>query len=220
MNIQNKKIALFDLDGTLTDPSEGITKCVQYALSKLGIEEDREKLLRFIGPPLTDSFHDFYGLNEKACDEAVKYYRERYAEKGIFENGLYPDTCEALEIFKGKGLTLLVATSKPEPFAIKICEHYGIAKYFAHICGSGLDNLYYTKSDIIKKALISGEVLPSDYDCVIMIGDRKHDILGAREFGIQTACVRCGFAEPGELMENGADYIADTLLDIAKLINV
>ena len=217
MSMKNKKIALFDLDGTLTDPSEGITKCVQYALSRLGIEEDRKNLLKFIGPPLTESFHDFYGLDEEKCHEAVLYYRERYSEKGIFENGLYPDTCKALELFKEKGLTLLVATSKPEPFAIKICEHYGIVKYFDHICGSGLDNLYYSKADIIRNAL--SYVSSYDREEIIMIGDRKHDILGAREFGIQTACVRCGFADPGELEENGADYIEDTLFDIAKLIN-
>ena len=122
---------LFDLDGTLTDPGIGITNSVIYALAKLGIAvEDRALLYKFIGPPLYQSFMEFYGFDREQAEEAVTNYREYYKEKGIFENKVYEEIPELLESLKAEGKVLLIATSKPEPFAKQIAEHFGMAKYF------------------------------------------------------------------------------------------
>lgn len=213
----NKKYILFDLDGTLTDPREGITKSVQYALSKIGIEEEREKLLRFIGPPLMDSFSQFYGLSEEMCSTAVRYYRERYSVKGLFENRAFDDALYTLSEMKKRGKVLALATSKPQDYAVRICEHFGFDKYLDYMCGPDMGVVHYSKADIIKKALDKMQVPDECMDEVIMVGDRKHDILGARQFGIETAGVRCGFAPEGEFEEYGAEYIVDTLSDLLKL---
>ena len=125
-----KKILLFDLDGTLTDPKEGITKCVQYALKYFGIEEELSKLLCFIGPPLVDSFREFYGFDEEKAKLAVEKYRERFKDIGIFENGVYDGIVELLELCKDMGFKIGLATSKPEEFAIRILDKYDLSKYF------------------------------------------------------------------------------------------
>ena len=201
------KYLLFDLDGTITDPKEGITKCVQYALSKFDIEEECDNLLSFIGPPLTDSFMDFYGFDKQKAELAIKYYRERYAKIGLFENSAIDGIHEVLEKLKEYGYTLAVATSKPTCFAISICEKYDFSKYFDIIMGSELDGTRTKKSEIIYEVLKQLNAKPEE---VVMIGDRKYDIIGAKEVGTASIGVRFGYAEDGELEKAGADFIVGT----------
>ena len=201
------KYLLFDLDGTITDPKEGITKCVQYALSKFDIEENCDNLLSFIGPPLTDSFIDFYGFDKQKAELAIKYYRERYAKIGLFENSAIDGIHEVLEKLKEYGYTLAVATSKPTCFAISICEKYDFSKYFDIIMGSELDGTRTKKSEIIYEVLKQLNAKPEE---VVMIGDRKYDIIGAKEVGTASIGVRFGYAEDGELEKAGADFIVGT----------
>lgn len=201
------KYLLFDLDGTITDPKEGITKCVQYALSKFDIEENCDNLLPFIGPPLTDSFMDFYGFDKQKAELAIKYYRERYAKIGLFENSAIDGIHEVLEKLKNSGYTLAVATSKPTCFAISICEKYDFSKYFDIIMGSELDGTRTKKSEIIYEVLKQLNAKPEE---VVMIGDRKYDIIGAKEVGTASIGVRFGYAEDGELEKAGADFIVGT----------
>ncbi len=212
--MHTKNYILFDLDGTLTDPKEGITKSVQYALHNIGIEEDCDNLLRFIGPPLMDSFREFYGFDDETCGRAVGYYRERYAEVGIFENKVFDDVYDTLKELKARGKVLGVATSKPEVFAVKICDKYHLSEYMDVIAGSGLDGSYYHKCDVIKKAL---DILKIPAKDAVMVGDRKHDIIGAKEFDMQAVGVRCGYAEENELEDSGADYVVDNLYGITEL---
>lgn len=135
-----KKYFLFDLDGTLTDPKVGITTCVQYALHSFGIEEpDLDKLEPFIGPPLKESFMDFYGMDEERAQEAVEKYRERFSDKGLYENEIYPGMAQMLQLLSEKGFRLAVASSKPTVYVEKILEHFGIRQYFKVVVGSELD---------------------------------------------------------------------------------
>lgn len=213
-----KKIILFDLDGTLTDPKEGITKCVQYALKYFNIEvSDREELLCFIGPPLIDSFQDFYGFSPDDASVAVDKYRERYREIGIFENKIYDGIIDMLSACKNAGKTICLATSKPEEFARRILEKYGMTEYFDEVVGSTLDGRINAKSDVIKEAFRRlGINTHEQLTKVIMVGDRKHDIIGAKACDIQCVGVRFGYAEKGELEAAGADYIADTVLELKE----
>ncbi len=148
------KYILFDLDGTLTDPKEGITTSVQYALRALGIEEpDRDKLTPFIGPPLKDSFMKFYGLNEAQTEEAVAKYREWFAPKGIFQNEIYTGVPEMLKALKENGMVLAVASSKPQVFVEKILKHFAIEEYFTVVVGSELDGTRGRKEEVVEEAL-------------------------------------------------------------------
>ena len=195
----------FDLDGTLTDPYEGITKSVQRALLHFGIDEpDREKLRRFIGPPLRDSFARFYGIESGRLEEAVNAYREYFSVKGIFENELYEGVEQLLEALVRKNVKMLLATSKPEPFAKRITEHFGIDKYFFAQCGSDFEGKYETKAQVIERAL---SICGAQRSEVLMVGDRMHDIIGAKENGVDSAGVLYGYGDREELEGAGADMI-------------
>lgn len=211
------QIILFDLDGTITDPGVGITNSVAYALKKWNITvSDRNDLYKFIGPPLQDSFREFYQFSPEECHQAVEYYREYYSQKGIFENKVYPDIEETLQLLKQANKKLLIATSKPEDYAVQILEHFHLAKYFDHICGANMDGTRTKKSDVINYALnTAGFSNPSQ---VIMVGDRKHDILGAKENRIDSVGVLFGYGNLDELQDAGATYIAQTPKDILKYI--
>ena len=192
-----KRYILFDLDGTITDSSEGITKSVQHALKKLGIEEnDQAMLRRFIGPPLDESFEKFYGFDKEKALKAVDYYRERYSDKGIYENVLFDGIADMLEGLKSDGYIIALATCKPEIYVPRILEYFNVDKYFAAAGLADTGSLSETKSQSI------------------MIGDRKDDILGAKASGIDSMGVRYGFAEEQELEMAGADYIVETVEDI------
>ena len=201
------KLCLFDLDGTLTDPKIGITKSVNYALNSFGIYvADLDELDKFIGPPLWESFHDFYGFTEAEVKVAVQKYREYFTEKGIFENSLYPGIIEMLENLSNADVTMAIATSKPTVFAARIAEHFGFAKYFAFIAGSELDGARSKKSEVINYAL---DNIDSERKMTaIMIGDREHDIIGGREAGVITVGVTWGYGARAELVEAGATWLA------------
>ena len=208
---------LFDLDGTLTDPGIGITNSVLYALGKYGIEvNDRSDLYKFIGPPLRDSFEVYYGFSKEDSKKAVEYYREYYKDKGIFENAVYDGAEDLLKTLKSSGKTLILATSKPEVYAKQIVEHFDIAKYFTYIAGSNLDGTRVKKDEVIQYALERYNI--TDLTKAIMIGDREHDILGAKEIGISSIGVLFGYGDRTELENAGADYIVDTVADIEKVL--
>lgn len=203
----------FDLDGTITDSSLGITNSVIYALKKFGIEEtDRTKLYKFIGPPLNLSFEQYYGFSKEQGWQAIEYYREYYRDKGIFENRVYEGFENMLKKLKDAGKTLVVATSKPEPFARQIIEHFGLSKYFDYVAGMELDGRRGTKTEVIRYALEVCQI--QDKSSVLMVGDREHDVFGAKEVGIDCLGILYGFGTKEELETAGATYIVETIADI------
>lgn len=219
-----KKVILFDLDGTIMNTKEGITKCAAYALEYFGIKvPDVDKLDFFIGPPLHKSFQEFYGFNEENAEKATAKYRERYKDLGVFECEPYDGMLEVIEKLAGMGYHLGVATSKPEFFAIQIMEKYNLMQYFETVTGSLLDNSRSEKQQVIEECFCRmkvGELYGNQYHKqeVIMVGDRKHDIIGAKQTGIESLGVTFGFAREGELLEAKADYIADTPDEIISII--
>lgn len=208
---------LFDLDGTLTDPGEGITNSVAYSLGKFGIAvADRSDLYRFIGPPLADSFRDFYGFSESECQLAIVRYREYFAEKGIFENRVYDGIPQLLAELKNSGRHLFTATSKPEQFAVRILEHFGLSRYFDDIVGASMDGSLSVKADVIAEALHRNGI--SDRKTAVMIGDRLHDIEGANANSLSSIGVLFGYGSREELVNAGASHIADTPSDILRFV--
>ena len=210
-------IILFDLDGTLTDPKEGITNCVKYALESVGIyENDMGKLMRFIGPPLVDSFMEYYsyGRDEALC--LVEKYRERFSTIGLFENALYDGVEEMLKKLKNEGKILVLATAKPIVYAKRIMEHFDIARYFDLMCGAELDGSVNHKHEVIELAL--KKLNNPDKACAVMVGDRKQDIDGAKLNGIKAIGVRFGYAEEGELEGAGSDYFAKDMEELTELL--
>ncbi len=211
------KYLLFDLDGTITDSETGITRCVAYALNCFGIQvNDLRELSPFIGPPLLDSFKDFYNFTDEQATVAVAKYRERYADKGILENELYPGIEELLADAQKNGKTVILATSKPEIFAKRILDHFGLSDYFSFVAGSGLDGSLHTKTDVINYILQSNQI--TNLESVVMIGDRKHDIIGAKNVGIDSIGVLYGFGDYKELSDAGADHIAENIPALRKLL--
>ena len=203
------KYILFDLDGTLTDPGEGITNSVAYSLKKFGIEvEDKTELYKFIGPPLVDSFKEFYGFSDDKAWQGVEYYREYFADKGIFENKVYKDITKVLETLRNKGYHLLIATSKPTKYAVKILEEFNLAGYFDFVSGSDMNEKNSNKSEIIRYALAMNNIAPEE---AVMIGDRKHDIIGAKANGVHSIGVLYGYGDMQELQMACADDIAQTV---------
>lgn len=209
------KTVLFDLDGTLTDSAPGITNAVSYALAHYGIREDPQNLMEFVGPPLTDSLRDVYGFDLDKAMEAVGVFREYFNEKGWLENAPYPGIEDLLRDLKAAGLKLMVATSKPEVMAVRILNHFGLAKYFYHISGAPLDSEEGSrKSAVIRNAL--GH-LDSPAGAV-MVGDRRHDVAGARETGLPCIGVLYGYGGRAELEQAGADFIAEDLAALKALL--
>lgn len=233
---------LFDLDGTLTDSKLGITKCVQYALKKMGFDiPPVEELLCFIGPPLLTSFQEYCGMDKEEAKRATAFYRERYVIKGLFENDVYPGIPQVLDRLKKKGYILAIATSKPEEYLIRILAHFHLSSYFTVISGSGLSGERNSKAEVIQDVLYQlaawkfdsksyiemehnfksyrGKLLEKRSveeikETAIMIGDRYHDIEGAFACGIDSLGVHYGYAEPKELYKAGAIYEIDTVEDL------
>jgi phosphoglycolate phosphatase len=191
---------LFDLDGTLTDPKVGITRSIQHALARFSIEvDDLETLVPFIGPPLAGSFQRHYGFESAQARQAVEYYREYFAETGIFENVVYPDIPELLADLRTTGATLALATSKPTIYAEHILRHFDLRQYFALVAGSNLDGSMTDKAEIIRYVLAH---LPDvSRDRAVMVGDREHDIIGARDNAIDALAVAYGFGSTDELRD-------------------
>lgn len=210
-----KKYILFDLDGTLTDPKEGIIKCFQHAIKAYGRSAGEDELMRFIGPPLMDSFKAYLGVDDAEAARAVEIYRERFAPIGIFENRAYDGVVDMLSALKSGGKILALATSKPQIFAEQIVERYGMKPYLSALVGSELDGSRTRKSEVILEAL---RQLGSEPGQAVMVGDRKHDIIGAKEAGVMSVGVAFGYAAPGELEEAGADKIVQTMPELTELL--
>ena len=211
-------IILFDLDGTLTDPKEGITKSVQHALQAYGIDEpDLDKLCPFIGPPLSDSFKEYYGFSEAQAREAIGHFHEYFTKQGMFENKVYPGIREMLTRLKDAGLTLAVSTSKPEPFAIQILEHFDLLSYFTLVGGADMEEIRVRKGDVIAYTLDRLGTTPEESK-VIMVGDRKHDVEGAKKTGLSVVGVLYGYGSREELQDAGADYLCETPREVAELL--
>lgn len=210
------KYVLFDLDGTLTNPKEGITKCVQHALRHFGIERECDELVSFIGPPLKEQFMAYAGLNEEDAIEAVRVYRERFAPVGLFENEIYPGVLDMLKALKEQGKIIALATSKPTIFAEKITEKYGILPYLDYLSGSELDGTNVEKSAVVRIAM---ENIGANPEETVLVGDRMHDAEGAKENGIECIGVSYGFATEGELENAGVKIIADTPLELARILS-
>lgn len=206
----------FDLDGTLTDPALGITNSFKHALECFGLEiPTYEKLCSFIGPPLVDTFRTQFGFSEEKAALGVVKYREYFAEKGLLENSVYPGIPNLLSDLKDAGKKLVVATSKPEEYSIRIIEHFGLAPYFENVCGSLMDESRSKKDQVIEYALERNKI--GDRSKVLMVGDRKHDILGAKKTGLKSCGVLFGYGSLDELNEAGTDYIAEDMAELKKI---
>ena len=206
----------FDLDGTLTDPALGITNSFKHALKYFGLEiPSYEKLCSFIGPPLVDTFRTQFGFSDEKASLGVLKYREYFAEKGLLENSVYPGIPDLLSDLKDAGKRLVVATSKPEEYSVKIIEHFGLAPYFENVCGSLMDESRSKKDEVIEYALERNQI--GDRSKVLMVGDRKHDILGAKKTGLKSCGVLFGYGSLDELKESGADYIAGDMAELKKI---
>lgn len=211
------KTILFDLDGTITNSGEGIINSVIYALEKMNLDVlDQAELYSFIGPPLNDSFKKFYHLDDHFTEQAVKYYREYYQTKGIYENRLYEGINNLLTDLQQAGCALYVATSKPEIYAKQILAHFDLDHYFTGIYGASLDGERSKKGDVIEYALKSAGL--TDLNGTLMIGDRSHDMIGAKENQLACLGVLYGFGDQIELEKAGADYIAATPEEVEKII--
>ena len=239
---------LFDLDGTLTDPKLGITTCVQYALKSFGIEEeDLDKLEGFIGPPLIDSFMQFYGFSKEEALQAQEKYRERFSVTGWMENEMYPGMDELLKVLSERGVKLAVASSKPEVFVEKILTHFGIRGYFTAAVGSELDGRRINKDEVVLEALrrlgvlsqenvdaymmgksncceevqsIKEEAISNTFQCkkCAMVGDRKFDVEGAKAMNLVSVAVNYGYAQGDELKLAEPDYIAETVEELKEIL--
>ena len=213
----NFEYILFDLDGTITDSGEGITKSVQYALKSFDIlVNNLEELRKFIGPPLKESFKEYYNFDEEKANRALVKYREYYADKGIYENSLYDGIIEILEKLKKNGKTIILATSKPEVYAKQILKYFKIDKYFTFVAGSDFDETRVRKGDVIKYALEGAKI--SDLSKVIMVGDREHDIIGSKENNIKSIGVLYGFGDVIELTQARADYVANNINELLNIL--
>lgn len=216
--MENKySYVLFDLDGTVTDPEEGITKSVQYALQHFSIEvQERRELYKFIGPPLKDSFMEFYGFTEQQTGEALLKYRERFEVTGWRENVVYDGMEKLLRHLRRRGKRIMLATSKPEVFAEQILVYFGLRDYFDFVGGASLDGRRNNKADVIRYVLDANGI--SSREKAVMVGDRKFDILGAKEFGLETVGVLYGYGDREELTTAGADHLVGSVAELEALL--
>ncbi len=208
---------LFDLDGTLTDPSIGITNSVMYALRKFGIEPpDRSELYCCIGPPLVHSFKNLWGFDDEKAWLAVEYYREYFGEKGIFENEVYEGIPELLAALKQSGKKVYLATSKPEEYAVDILKHFDLYKYFDFIAANTMAEDRATKKEVLE--YLKSNIPEVNGDNAVMIGDTFFDAEGARQAGLTAVCVLYGFGKKDELVAAGAGRVAVSVSELRKFL--
>ena len=211
------KAILFDLDGTLIDSSEGITKSTQYALAHYGIiENDLSKFYKFIGPPLVASFKKYYDFPEEQAVEAVAVYRERYNKIGLFECSLYPGVRECIEKLKAQGYLIGMASSKPEVSCRRILEHFGILELFDDVVGATFDGRIDTKEEVLNEVMCRWSDVPKDEMC--LIGDTMFDVEGANQVGIRTVAVNYGFGNVQEMVEAGAVAVCDDMEELPEIV--
>ena len=215
-----KKIVIFDLDGTLTNSAEGITKCVQNALHIMGIDEpDLKKLEVFIGPPLRASYMKYYGMTREQAEEGIELYRQRYTDIGIWENKVYPGMMELLGLLKLNGFRLGMCTAKPEVFALRIAEHFGFNDFLVDVTGCSLDGQTDNKALVVAEALRKwGLDTPEKKATVALVGDRREDVLAAHANGIACIGVGFGFESPGELKEAGCEHYVKTVAALKEFL--
>ncbi len=213
------KYIFFDLDGTLTDPREGITRSVQYALAKMGIEEpDLTKLEVFIGPPLVDSFMEYYGFTLDEARQGTEYYRENFSVCGWCQNKLFDGVKKMLTDLKEHGRVIAIASSKPEYFVEKILAYFEIDGLFDYVCGGSMDESRTRKDQVIEELLKRMNLSGSEKKKILMVGDRRHDVEGAAVFGIPCLGLSMGFAAEGELIQAGAAAVVDSVEGITEYI--
>jgi len=207
----------FDLDGTISDSAPGIVNSVVYALEHMGTPVgDRERLKKFVGPPLFDSFRDYIGYSQEETERAVKFFRTYYQEHGILENTMYPGIDTLLQKLVAAGRKPVLATSKPEPFAKEIVTRYGIAQYFTFMAGSTMDETRTRKAEVVAYALAScGSADPSS---AVMIGDRLHDVKGAAENGLDCIGVLYGYGTREELLDAGATAVVKDIAELTDML--
>ena len=224
---------IFDLDGTLTDSGLGILRCAQYALEHFGIHIGQLDLLRpFVGPPLEDSFIQFYGFTPEQADEAVRVYRERYFTTGVYENEVYPGTIEALAELQRRGYRMGIGSSKNEPMVREVLRHFHLASYFDFIAARDEEGVRHTKADVLRHALILEDItLPDCSACArswlqpsdspaLMVGDRFYDIEGAHGVGLPAVGILWGgYATRQEMIDCHADAIVDTWDDLLHYLD-
>jgi len=214
--LEHYSTLLFDLDGTLTDPKIGITKSVQYSLEKMGILGiSIDSLVKFIGPPLKESYAKYFSLSNEKADLAIKYYREYFSVNGLFENTLYTGIDGLLNELCKRHIVLIIATSKPTLYSKDICEHFNILKYFTAVEGSELDGARSSKVELIGYILKKYNI---DKEKVLMIGDREHDIIGAKQNSIKAIGVGYGYGGKEELVAAGADYYANSIDELSEIL--
>ncbi|MEH6936870.1 HAD family hydrolase [Bacillus sp. JJ664] len=217
--MKNYETILFDLDGTLTDPKEGIIKSIEYALRKMGlIEMEESELLPFIGPPIQQSFSEVCGMNKNEVARAVHFYREYFTENGMIENKVYSGIPQLLNELKEAGKKLFVATSKPTVFAKEILKFFQLDHYFIEIVGSNLDGTRINKKEIIE--WICQKYLQFSDGEVVMVGDRSHDIIGANLNGIESIGVMYGYGTKEELEQVNASYVVGTVEELRTILRI
>lgn len=213
----NYEYILFDLDGTITDSGDGITKSVQYALKSFGISVDNLKdLNKFIGPPLKDSFKRYYNFDDEKAELGLIRYREYYADKGIYENRLYNGIADLLEKLGENNKKIILATSKPEVYAKEILKYFKVDNYFTFVSGADFEETRVNKGDVISYALREAKI--SDLSKAIMVGDREYDIIGAKENNIKSIGVLYGYGDVIELTQARADYIVKNTSELLNII--
>ena len=217
MSRPTRRAVLFDLDGTLTDPKAGITECIRHALRALGrTPPDAEELLWCIGPPLAGNFARLLDTDDPALvSRAVALYRDRFGTVGLYENALYPDVVQMLAHVRAAGWATFVATSKPHVFAGRIVDHFGLAGLFDGVYGSELDGTRVDKGDLIAHALREQQLRATH---TVMVGDREHDVIGARRCGLRVIGVSYGYGSEAELRAHGAEFIAEAPAAIPALL--
>lgn len=211
-----KQYILFDLDGTLTDPYEGITKSAQYGLMKCGIQKTQQELKKIIGPPLKEAFMQFYSLDENDAEYALEMYRERFGQVGWQENMVYDGVSECLDALKKSGKKLIIATSKPIEFTEKILQHFNLLKYFDFVSASTLNGERNTKGKVISYAVKMMNI--TDISEAIMVGDRFYDIDGAKENNMDSIGVLYGYGSRKEFIDAGADIICESVKQLEQIL--
>jgi phosphoglycolate phosphatase len=212
-----ERYIFFDLDGTLTDSAPGIVKAVTYSLEQLGIPlPPAEVMHKFVGPPLLWSYDHWCGMDLEKSWEAVWKFREYYNVTGVYENSVYDGVPEMLDALRAAGCNLVLATSKPEEFALRILEHFDLAQYFSVVVGSEFDGTRVKKSEVVEYAL--QQLGAPEKSSAVMIGDREHDIFGAKANGLDSVGVLFGYGSREELQSAGADYIVETVQKLNELL--
>jgi len=221
MTLRRPDVVLLDLDGTLTDAGPGIVNCIRFALDDMGIAHPDDATMRtFLGPPLADTFGRHFAMTDAQIDHAIEKYRERYHDVGLFENAVYDGIPELLQMLVGQGVTLAISTSKPTYSATRILEHFELDQYLTFIGGADLAGVRHDKASVIEHTmdeLRSMDRLDADA-MLVMVGDREHDVHGARAHGIDTIGVLWGYGTQDELIEAGAVQLAASPTVLGELL--